>query len=61
MTFMLNQCLENTGEGLLHACISSKYTDSSESKKIWIVEINIFYPRANGAKRRSGVSPGRGY
>ena len=23
--FMLNQCLENMGEGLLHACISSLY------------------------------------
>ena len=27
--FMLKQCLENIGEGLLHACISSKTMDSA--------------------------------
>jgi hypothetical protein len=38
---MLNQCLENTGEGLLHACISSYIYNN---------------PRTDGAERRLCMS-----
>ena len=32
--FMLNQCLENMGEGLLHACISSNRYSNKRLKQI---------------------------
>jgi hypothetical protein len=43
--FMLKECLENIGYGLLHACISRI----------------LVYPRADGAKRRARVLIPPGY
>jgi hypothetical protein len=51
---MLKQCLENIGEGLLHACISSKYlkhhrlTEYIKSGKSDKLRVIINHHRTNG-------------
>ena len=45
-----------SGEGLLHACISSKYVIPFALNVSG--KLSLYSPRANGAKRRSGRKPG---